>query len=44
MCLHTSDLQKMLEHHIVVSGGGFNQRPNDWVTGEEAYESTISDK
>ena len=44
MCLHTSELQKKLEHHIVVSGGVFNQWHNDWVTGEEPYASTMSDK
>ena len=44
MCLHTSGLQKKLEHHIVVSAGGFNKWPNDWVTCEEPYASAMSDK
>ena len=29
---------------VVVSLVGFNQWPNDWVTGEEPYASTMSDK
>jgi hypothetical protein len=44
MCLHTSDIEEKLEHIIIVSRGTINQWPNDTVTGEESYASTMSDK